>query len=226
MTVVPLPESPCVKCSLVYETPSGGAAGSRFYLSYTGSAPSGADCATLATDIATAWNSHAAGQVPTFWSLNEVDVIDIATHTGKSGQWSGSHDGSRAGTEVPVNSATNVEFDIADRYRGGKPRMFFPPGVTTDVTNDQKWNDTFIGEVNTGVDAMFAEIAGSSVGSMGTLAHVSLSYYSGFTNHTNTSGRSRAVPTYRANALVRPVTGYACKAYIGNQRRRLRSTTP
>jgi hypothetical protein len=61
---------------------------------------------------------------------------------------------------------------------------------------------------------------------MGTLAHVNLSYYKGFTNVTNSSGRERAVPTYRDAALVDPVTGYFGKAIMGSQRRRRTSTTP
>ena len=226
MTVVPLPASPCVRCRLIYETPSAGEAGSRFYLSYSGSAPSGANCTTLAGDIATAWGTHLAPLTPALWTLTEVDVLDIATDTGLSGQSTPGTDGGRTGPGTPQQVATNVEFGIARRYRGGKPRMVLPPGVAADQSNENEWDSTFISAVNTGVDAFFAEINGLSVGSMGTLQHVNLSYYKGFTNHTNTSGRERAVPTYRDTALVDTVTGYATKAVMGSQRRRRISTTP
>lgn len=226
MTVVPLPDVPCVRCRLIYETPSGGVAGSRFYLSYTGSAPSGANCTTLAGDIETAYSSHLNGLIDNLWAFTEVDVLDIATNTGLSGQWSGSVTGGASGTGIPQDTCANVEFGIARRYRGGKPRMFVPPGTSANTNSANQWNSGYISNMNTGMAAFFSELEGLSVGSMGTLDHVNLSYYKGFTNITNSSGRERAVPTYRATALHDPVTGYFTKAFLGSQRRRLRSVTP
>jgi hypothetical protein len=159
------------------------------------------------------------------YSLTEVDVIDIATVTGASGQWNGSHAGTDSGTPIASQIATNVEFGIARRYRGGKPRMFFPPPSTAAKLNDGNWTTTFVGEVNAAVAAFFAEIEALSIGSIGTLSHVNLSYYSGFQNHTNTSGRERAVPTYRTTALVDTVNGYSTKQRMGSQRRRRAATT-
>lgn len=226
MTVVPLPASPCMRCQLVYETPSGGSAGSRFYLSYTGSAPTGANCTTLASDIETAWQTNLGPLTPELWSLNGVDVLDIATDHGLSGQWSGTQDGARTGPGTPQQVATNVEFGIGRRYRGGKPRMFLPPGVAADQVNENQWSGSFVSAVNGGVDDFFVAIKALSIGAIGTIDHVSLSYYKGFTNIANTSGRERAVPTYRDTALVDPVTGYFCKQEMGSQRRRRMSTTP
>jgi hypothetical protein len=226
MTQPPLPASPCVRCRLIYTQNDAFEAGSRFYLSYTGSAPSGTDCTTLATDIAGAWLSNIAPLVAIDFSLTEVDVLDITTESGLSGQWNGTNGGGRTGTAPPSNCATNVEFGIARRYRGGKPRMFLPPGVSADQVDAGHWSSTFLTAVNTGVEAFFNEIAGLTVGTMGTLAHVNLSYYKGFTNIANSSGRERAVPTYRPAALLDPIVGYSAKALIGSQRRRRAATTP
>lgn len=226
MTVVPLPASPCVRVRLIYSNGAGLEAGNRFYLSYSGSAPTGANCTTLASDIATAWNTDIAPLVSGDYDLVEVDVLDIATDSGLSGQWMGSHAGSRAGTGLPNQCATNIEFGLSRRYRGGKPRIYLTGGVETDQADGSNWNSTYIDAVNAGVAAFFAAIAALSVGAMGTLAHVNLSYYSGFTNITNSSGRERAVPKYRAAALVDSVTGYFCKREISSQRRRRTSSTP
>lgn len=226
MTPVPPPESPCVRVRLVYNDGAGQLAGSRFYLSYTGSAPTAANCVTLAGDIETAWTAHLAPLQSSNYDLVEVDVLDIATDAGASGQWTGSSAGSRSGTDLPLSIATNVEFDIARRYRGGKPRMFMPAGVETDLATQAVWSNSFITAVNTGVAAFFSAIEALSIGAIGTLAHVNLSYYQGFTNITTSSGRERAVPKYRTAAKVDPVTGYATKAVIGSQRRRRTSTTP
>lgn len=215
-----------MRVRLVYETPSAGEAGSRFYLSYSGSSPSGANCVTLAGDIEAAWLSHMASVTPALWSLNEVDVLDIATDTGLSGQWTGSEAGTRTGASTPQQCAFNLEFGIARRYRGGKPRMFLPPGTDADMVNNNSWDSTFETAVVTAFSAFMSEIEALDIGSMGTLQHVNLSYYKGFTNITNSSGRERAVPTYRAAALLDTIESYIPKTIIGSQRRRRTSTTP
>lgn len=228
MAPVPLPASPCVRVRLIYEPPAANEAGSRFYLSYSGSAPTAANCSTLASDIEAAWVSHMAGLTPVLWSLNEVDVLDIASDDGLSGQWTGTEDGTRSGPGTPQQVATNVEFDIARRYRGGKPRMFLPPGVAADTANENEWNSTFIGEVNTGLAAFIEEIEALTVGAMGTLAHVNLSYYKGY-NTTSPPWRGpgfKYPPKYRDAALLDSVEGYSTKAIMGSQKRRRTSTTP
>ena len=226
MTVVPLPASPCVRCRLIYTQNDSYDASSRFYLSYGGSAPTAGNCATLATDIATAWNTDLAALSGTNFVLTEVDVLDIATDAGASGQWTGTHAGTRSGTQLTAQTATNIEFDIARRYRGGKPRMFLAPGVEGDLADAGHWDSAFITAVNAGFAAFMTAVEASSIGAMGALAHVNLSYYQGFTNITNSSGRERAVPKYRTTALLDTVNGYACKALVGSQRRRRASTTP
>jgi hypothetical protein len=225
MTVPPLADVPCVRINLDYTDTDGLKGGSRFFLSYSGSAPSGANCATLATDVHDAWLAHVAGAISLQWHLTEVDVLDIATRSGLSGQWVGDEAALRSGTALPMNCATNVEFGIARRYRGGKPRMFWPPPVTSDQADGATYNGSFITTMNSAMTAFFGALEALSVGSMGTLTHVNLSYYEGFTNITNSSGRERAVPTYRATALHDNVTGYSTKARIGSQKRRRSATT-
>jgi hypothetical protein len=225
MTVVPLPASPCVRVKLDYLNTDSSEASSRFYLSYSGSAPTGADCIALATAVALSWHDNLAGAVAPDYSLVEVDVLDIATDTGLSGQWTGSDPGLNTGTALPAQSAMNVEFGIARRYRGGKPRMFLPPGITGNQADAGHWNSTFVGVVTSAVEVFFSSIGSDTIGAMGTLAHVNLSYYKGFTNVTNSSGRTRAAPKYQYPAAVDPITGYSAKALIGSQRRRRNATT-
>lgn len=224
MTTPPLPASPCVRCRLDYTQGDGLKGGSRFYLSYSGSAPTSGNCATLASDIATAWGSDLASLVNEAWALTEVDVLDIATDDGASGLWTGSTSGSRSGSGFAAAVATNIEFEIARRYRGGKPRMFLPPGVVTDELDSSHFNTAYVTAANTGIAAFFTAIQALSIGAIGTLTHVNLSYYKGFTNIPTSSGRERAVPTYRSTALVDTVTGYSVKALMGSQRRRRTAT--
>ena len=226
VTTPPLPDVPCIRVRLDYTNGAGTLrSGSRFYLSYSGSAPTSGNLNTLASDIASAWASDLASVVQSDMQLVEVDCLDIATTSGHSGTWSGTNAGTRSGTNLPFQCATNIQFLIARRYRGGKPRMYLPAGVSSDTTNGATYAGAFVTLVNTGVSAFFAAIAALSIGAIGTLQHVNLSFYSGFTNHTGTSGRERAIPTYRATALHDNVTGYAAELTIGSQRRRRTSTT-
>lgn len=226
MTVPPLPEIACVRVRMGFNLLSGTQMGNRFYLSYSGSAPTAANCVTLGTDIASAWATRLSPYAYVNQVLAEVDVQDIATNTGAFGTAAVSHAGALTGGTLTANTAVNVEFDIARRYRGGKPRIFWPPPDDTTLASEDKWSTTFISNMNLATSEFFSDIEALTVGSMGTLQHVNISYYQGFTNVTNSSGRTRAAPKYRSpTAKVDPVTGYACKAVVGSQRRRRTATT-
>lgn len=226
MTVVPLPDVPCMRVRLIWTDGDGNELGSRFYLSYSGSAPTAGNCSTLASDISAAWGTNLKGDCQDDISLTEVDVLDIATNSGLSGQWTGSITGTNGSTLTPIQCAINIEYGISRRYRGGKPRCFLPPGGNSELTGANRWSSAFLSQVTTDIEAFFSAVQALSVGSVGTLVHVSLSYYKGFTNITNSSGRERAVPTYRGTALHDNITGYFPKATIGSQRRRRTSTSP
>lgn len=228
MPTPPLPASPCLRVG-VSGTASGGTTwGTRFYLSYSGSAPTGDNCATLAGDVFTAWGSDIAQWYHGNWSLTLVDVLDIATTSGFSGQQTGAQVGTRSGTPMSANDATNIEYGIERRYRGGKPRMYLPPLVEADLVTVQAWDPTTVNDVASSVAELFAYIAGLSIGSLGTLAHVNLSYYDGYnTNIPPWRGPGfKYPPKYRALAQLDTITGYFGKSLVSSQRRRRSSTTP
>lgn len=211
---------------MIFNDTDGNVLGNRFYESYSGSAPTAGNCTTLATDISSAWGTNLKGDVQDNISLVEVDVLDIATNSGLSGQWTGSITGTNSSQFMPIQCTANVEYGISRRYRGGKPRVYWPPGGTNELNGINRWTSAFINGVASDTANFFTALAGLSIGSMGTLAHVNLSYYKGFTNFTTPSGRERAVPTYRGTALHDNITGYFGKTTIGSQRRRRTSTTP
>lgn len=225
MTAVPLPDVSAVRVRLDYTQTDGYKGGSRFFLSYSGSAPTSANCTTLASDVESAWLSNLAVLIGDTWALTQVDVLDISTDTGLSGVWTGTETATRSGTPLPAQCASGVEYDIPLRYRGGKPRMYLPPGVQSDLLDAGHYQSGYVGGLAAGVAAFMAQLATLTIGSMGTLAHINLSYYKGFTNVTNSSGRTRAAPKYRATALSSPVTGYAGKSMVSSQKRRRSATT-
>jgi len=221
----PLPASSVVRVRLDYTSPDGAKAGSRFYIGYSGSTPTAANLDTLATDVAAAWQSHLANLVTTTWTLSEVDILDITTLTGATGNWTGSNPGLLSGTDLPYQVAQNIEFQIARRYRGGKPRMFVPPATQSQLQDGAHWTDAYVADMILQCGNFFSEIEGDTVGSMGSLSHVNVSYYSGYNNVPFPSGRTKVVPKYRATALVDTVTGYLAKKELSSQRRRRVATT-
>lgn len=225
MTVVPLPDTSTIRVRLDYTQTDGFKAGSRFFLSYAGSPPTGANCTTIANDIEVAWLANLAGLIPAAWSLTEIDVLDITTETGLSGQWTGVEAGTRDGTALPAQVASGVEYDIALRYRGGKPRMYLPGGVENDLLDAGRWTTDFTSGLGAVTSEFFTAVEAIDVGAVGALQHINLSYYKGFTNVTNSSGRTRAAPKYRATALSTPVTGYAGKQQLSSQKRRRSATS-
>lgn len=226
MTKPPLPPSPVCRVHLDYTQADNLLGGSRFYLGYTGTAPTPGNCQSLASGVEAAWAAHMAALVGVTWALTQVDVIDITTDVGASGQWTGSTAGTRGGGSLTANVATNVEFGIARRYRGGKPRMFLPPGTPADLQDNGHWNAAMIAAVNTGVAAFFAQVAGLNIGAMGVLRHVNVSYYYLFQNLKNSSGREYAAPTYRDVPVIDNVQSYIAKGVVGSQRRRRTATSP
>jgi hypothetical protein len=226
MATPPLPDNPSLRVRLDYQHTTSLKGGNRFFLNYTGSGPGGAALNTLAGDIATAWNTDLAPLVCDDWALREVDVLDITTDLGASGFATPDDAGSRSGTPLPAQIANNVEFNIAERYRGGKPRLYLPPGVQADLQDEVTWNSTFTGAVESGVTAFFAAVTALTVSGISSLTHVLLSYYKGYEPRTTGGGQTTFKPKYRTpNALSFAVTGYAPKATLGSQRRRRTSTT-
>lgn len=225
MTVPPLPASPCLRVKLDWTNTDSFLAGNRFYLSYAGAAPTPGNCTTLAGDVAAAVSAHLLSGIHEGWALTEVDVLDIASYDGFSGQWTGSESGAGSGVPLTANTAFNVEYDIARRYRGGKPRLFLPPPDESALQDAGHWTDDQVAATTASVLAFFTAIEALAIGAIGALAHVNLSYYKGFTNVTNSSGRTRAAPSYRDAALVDAINGYAAKKVVGSQRRRRTATT-
>jgi hypothetical protein len=228
MAIPPLPDVPCIRVRCIFNKGAVGEGGVHFYLSYTGSAPTGANCTTLAGDISTAWASHISPLHAAYYALEEVDVLDIATTSGLSGQDLTVHNGSRAGTALPVQCALNVEFGVARRYRGGKPRFYLPPMCEADLIDQGHYDPSILSGISTAVGAFFSQIEALSIGSLGTLAHVNLSYYHGYeTSSPPWRGPGfKYPPKYRATALHDVVTSYSAKGVVGSQKRRRTSTTP
>jgi len=223
--VPPLP-SPgnVISCHLTYKDNNGNTFGSRFYLKYSGGPPSAADLTSLAGNIRSHWGTDMASLMATFIGLSEVRTIDLSSSSGAEGSDTTLVPGTRSGTGLLINDAANIGFTIVRRYRGGKPKIFIPLGITTDTASDRTWSTGFISSVNTGWGNFVAAVLGDTYSSFTLTDNCNVSYYDGFTVEISPStGRARNVPKLRTTPLVDTITGHATAATIGSQRRRLRA---
>jgi hypothetical protein len=114
-----------------------------------------------------------------------------------------------------------VNYVIGRRYRGGKPRSYFPWGSSQEIFTRQSWNPTFVTNVDSGLAAYFSAVIGTTVGGTTLTEHVNVSYYSGFTVVTNpVTHRARNVPTVRAVPVVDNILSFAASSRPASQRRR------
>ena len=198
--------------------------GTSLHFLYTGTAPTDATCVTLATDIL----GYAATQFVDLMdgdtSLINCTVTDLTSPTAGYGEHASTTAGTRGGGILGANDCVVVSYGILRRYRGGKPRSYWPFGSETDILDPQDWDSTLLTDVETKLGNFFADINvvlivdGCAVG-----ATCSVSYYEGFTAVENPiTGRWRNVPKVRAAAIAPDtIAGLVVKQRIGSQRRRL-----
>jgi hypothetical protein len=221
LTFMPaLPTIPNVlKVSLLWSISSDVDARTGLFFSYSGSAPNNAACSAFATAAFNAFGAFGED-----WdsdtSLIGTEVIDLSSHSGGVGLHSGTVVGNLT---HPISGASSVlvNYQIARRYRGGRPRSYLPWGDQTVIGNRQTWGGTFVAAVTTHVGDAFAGIIGQTSGGTTISQHVNVSYYEGFTVETNPgTGRARNVPNLRSSPLVDTIVGYSISTRIANQRRR------
>jgi hypothetical protein len=215
-----LPTIPNVlKASLLWSVSSDVDVRTGLYFSYSGGAPNNASCSAFAAAAYAAFGSFGEDwDVDT--SLTGCEVIDLSSASGGVGLHSGTTVGN---LQHPISGASCVlvNYQIARRYRGGRPRSYLPWGDQTTVGNRQTWGGTYIDGVTTHVGDAFAGIIGQTSGGTTISQHVNVSYYEGFTVETSpSSGRARNVPTLRSSPVVDTIVGFSVSTRIANQRRR------
>lgn len=215
-----LPVVPNVlKAQLQWSISSDVAARTTLFFSYSGTAPNGSACQSLANTIYTAFQTFAED-----WdddtTLTGCEVTDLSAVDGGVGE----HAGSAPGTLThPMSGASSVlvNYTISRRYRGGRPRSYLPWGDQTVLGNRQTWAASFVSAVEGHLATIFGDIIGATAGGTTISQHVNVSYYEGFTAVENPiTHRWRNVPDLRSSPHVDTINGFTVSTRIANQRRR------
>lgn len=192
----------------------------RLFFEYSGGPPNAADCVTLAAAI----YSHAAAMASLWESQTDligVRVTDLSSSTGGVGEHSQVTSGTGPTASMPGSVTALVNYVITRRYRGGKPRSYFPFGSETDIATRQTWAGTFVTSVNSALATFFAAVIGTVGGGTTITQHVNVSYYSGFTAVTNPiTGRTKDIAKPRTTPIVDQILSFAMSSRPGSQRRR------
>lgn len=195
---------------------------STLFFRYSGTAPNGTACNALAHDI-----DDAFAPVATQWS-NETSLIgcvvtDLSTNMGGEGSDTTSVPGTDSGTQLAGGTCLIANYQIGRRYRGGKPRNYFPWGTSSDLNGRQLWTTSFASACQSALSDAIAAITGESSGGTTITAHCNVSYYQGSRVVTSpTTGRARNVPILRTTPQVDDITGITINPAPGSQRRRNR----
>jgi hypothetical protein len=190
------------------------------YWRYAGSPPSASDCANFATVLLNAFAAENS-----LWDTRTVLTgakgTDLSSTSGGVGASTGSTNGTLGGDTLAGGTAVVVSYLINRRYRGGKPRNYFPWGDSNSLNTRQAWLPAYVAEVAAGVATAISTFIGTVEGATTISAHANVSYYSGFTVQTNPgTGRARNVPKLRTVPLVDDIVGRAVLGRPGSQRRR------
>jgi hypothetical protein len=194
----------------------------RRYLHYSGAAPSPSTCAAIAAAIYASWVTQFQALLNAANAITEVLVTDLSTPTAGFGTHSAITNGGEVSLPVPSGAALLENLGIPRRYRGGKPRIYWPLFSASDLQDATTWKAASLTAAQLAeqlhVNDMFAiAIAGTTIDGLR-----SISYYNGFTPVLNPiTGRTRDVPKVRAAAIAPDVVGtFSFNRKVASQRRR------
>jgi hypothetical protein len=193
---------------------------STMFWRYGGSPPNSADCSNFAVTLENAFAAENA-LWDTRTELTGCTATDLSSNSGGVGSSTGSTNGTLGGDTLAGGTAVVVSYLITRRYRGGKPRNYFPWGDSNSLNTKQLWLPAYVASVAAGMASAISAFIGTVEGATTISAHVNVSYYEGFTVVTSpTTGRARNVPKLRTTPVVDDIVGRTVLGRPGSQRRR------
>jgi len=192
------------------------------YWKYTGGSFTSGSAANMAAAIIAALPSGFNAFFSPAVSFVGIRVTDLSSDTGGDGTATADIVGTRTGGELPSSTCAVANYTINRRYRGGKPKGFFPFGSDGDLQGPSTWSNAAAVVWLAAVQDIFAAIQGVASGGSTLSSHCSVSYYQDFKVVISAStGRARNVPTKLATPNVYDVISTNISIKLGTQRRRI-----
>lgn len=219
----PLPAVPnVVHCSFGLTDGSDTTVQATQFFRYSGGPPNATDLNALAADVYNAGRAWVP-LLDNFSALDGVRLTDLSSSTAAQGEFALATPGTRGVDILTGATSALVSYVINRRYRGGKPRNYFPFGIQEDLATRQQWSTGFLTDVDAAMTTYFGDVIGASSGTTTITDHVNVSYYDGFTVVTNPiTGRAKNVPKRRTVPVVDTIVSFGMKGTPATQRRRNR----
>lgn len=184
------------------------------------------------TALATAIVAGTTASLHSLVSAHVDNTLVSCTDLGTAGLVSGTVGGARAGSRtggasyLPGQVCLVANYRIGRRYRGGKPRSYWPAGTMSDVADAQTWQTV---QLAAGTHTLYTDLratldaVGAATGGGITLgAQCSISYFSGGHWIAGTSGKPKWIPTLRGTPVVDDILSMSLRRKLGTQKRRVR----
>ena len=218
-----LPNYPNVLAvDLTWDVGADASVATKVHFTYSGTAPANTVCATIASDI---YAFAVAELIPLLHpdnNLTGVIVTDLTSPTSGFGDHLAVTAGSRSGTPLAAGTAVLSNTKIPRRYRGGKPRNYWPLGIAEDLLTPTAWKGASVSDFLAGTAGWIDDVITIVESGTTIVTMCSISYYEGFTAVTNPiTGRTRDVPKVRAAAIPPDLfNGFSINTKPASQRRR------
>jgi hypothetical protein len=191
--------------------------GNVLHFGYTGTAPSNATCATIASQVSTQWGTHMAPEAPSPGSVNYIQVTDLTSVTSGEGLWTGSVAGTRGDDSIPANAAVLVSYAAPSRYKGGHPRTYLFAGGNADLQGAAEWSTAFQAEVLSHWQAFLDALIGYSSGGCTLASFCSIRYRGKFLPNAGPPKYYLTTPVVQTLNVATAVVA----AEMASQRRRI-----
>jgi len=217
----PLPAVPnALSCVYVWSAAGNVNMQTKLFYRYSGGAPDSTACTSLAASLYGAM-AFEDGEWGTDVNLTNCIVTDLSSVSGGQGEESSSSPGGKTPGALSMATCFLVNYHIARRYRGGKPRSYWPWLVDSDLLTRREWIPASVATAEGSLSTYFAAAIGTTSGGTTITEHINISYFDGFSVVTNPiTGRARNVPTRRGTPIVDAITGFTGSTRPASQRRR------
>jgi hypothetical protein len=197
----------------------------HWFLKYSGGAPVPTDMVTYLNSAASAWSADAAPVSHPQVTLTGIVGTDLTTPSSAQAQITTTRGGTRTGGPLTANDCVLLNMKIARRYRGGKPRQYWPWGTDADVADAQHWSAGATAAFGTAWQNFQTALLAAALGPATVQQTVNVSYYQGVITPPLTlpSGRVKnrsklgPSPPY---PITDSVTAVSINSRIATQRRR------
>jgi hypothetical protein len=195
---------------------------SRVNVRYESDAPTRQQLITYASSIDAAIGTHLLHLCSVQVKTVEIMITDLTTTSSARGTVPSDQHGTRPGLWNGAGVAALINFKVARRYRGGKPRLYLPFFVAADLTEALEWSEPALAEGTVGWARFMSSVLTDTPSGLTVIEQVNVSHYAGFEIAVDErTGRSRNVNQLRIDGpAVDKITGFSINPKLGSQRRR------